>query len=216
MKAMILAAGRGERMRPLTDNTPKPLLKVHGKALIEHHIEALVGAGIHDIVINHAWLGEQIEESLGGGERYGASIVYSPEGIALETGGGIYKALPLLGTEPFVVINGDVLTDFPYAKLPRNPTGIAHLVFVPNPPHNPDGDFGLDDGYAAQDAIQKYTFSGIGVYRANLFSQCRPGTFPLAPLLSSAMDKKLVTAELYRGRWVDIGTPQRLQEINLK
>lgn len=215
MKAMILAAGRGERMRPLTDSTPKPLLKVCGKALIEHHIEALVGAGIHDIVINHAWLGEQIEESLGAGERYGATIVYSPEGTALETGGGIYKALPLLGTEPFVVINGDILTDFPYVTLPRNPTGIAHLVFVPNPPHNPDGDFGLVDGYAGRDAIQKHTFSGIGVYRATLFSQCRPGSFQLAPLLCSAMDKKLITAELYNGRWMDIGTPRRLQEINL-
>lgn len=213
---MILAAGRGERMRPLTDSTPKPLLKVRGKALIEYHIEALVGAGIYDIVINHAWLGEQIEESLGGGERYGASIVYSSEGTALETGGGIYKALSLLGAEPFVVINGDILTDFPYATLPRDPPGVTHLVFVPNPPHNPDGDFGLVNGYAHRDAIQKYTYSGIGVYRANLFSQCRPGRFPLAPLLMSAMDKNLVTAELYQGRWVDIGTPQRLQEINLK
>jgi MurNAc alpha-1-phosphate uridylyltransferase len=214
MKTMILAAGRGERMRPLTDSVPKPLLCVGGKPLIQHHIEALVSAGLTDIVINHAWLGEQIEQTLGNGEQFSASIQYSAEEHALETAGGIYKALPLLGDGPFLVINGDILTDFPYATLGEKHPVAAHLILVPNPEHHPLGDFALSDGRALTDGQDKYTYSGIGVYHPRLFSSCQPGSFPLAPLLRAAMDKSQVTAELYEGAWMDIGTPERLEEIN--
>lgn len=214
MKTMILAAGRGERMRPLTDSTPKPLLCVAGKPLIQHHIEALVAAGLTEIVINHAWLGEQIEQTLGDGEQFSASIQYSAEGQALETAGGIYKALPLLGDGPFIVINGDILTDFPYATLVEKRPVAAHLVLVPNPEHHPAGDFVLSGDYALNEGKNKYTYSGIGVFDPRLFSDCQPGSFPLAPLLRAAMEKTQVTAELYEGAWMDIGTPERLAEIN--
>lgn len=217
MKAMILAAGRGERMRPLTDHTPKPLLKVAGKALIEYHIEGLVRAGFADIIINHAWLGEQFEQVLGGGERYGAHLQYSPEGAtALETGGGIFKALPLLGTAPFVVVNGDVWTDYPYERLPRNMTALAHLVLVPNPPQHPHGDFFFVDGALREAGTTKLTFSGIGMYRAELFTGCRPGAFPLAPLLRAAIAQSKVSGELYEGGWHDIGTPERMERLDQK
>lgn len=211
---MILAAGRGERMRPLTDSTPKPLLCVAGKPLIQHHIEALVAAGLTEIVINHAWLGEQIERTLGDGEQFSASIQYSAEGQALETAGGIYKALPLLGDGPFIVINGDILTDFPYATLVEKRPAAAHLVLVPNPEHHPAGDFALSGDYALNEGENKYTYSGIGVFDPRLFSDCQPGSFPLAPLLRAAMEKTQVSAELYEGAWMDIGTPERLAEIN--
>jgi MurNAc alpha-1-phosphate uridylyltransferase len=213
MKAMILAAGRGERMRPLTDNTPKPLLLVAGKPLIQRHIEALVEAGIVDLVINHAWLGEKIEAELGDGSRYGAHITYSPEGEqALETGGGIFRALPLLGEDPFLVINGDIVTDFPLGTLPDRLDGLAHLVLVPNPEHHPEGDFTLEMEQVGHASRQRYTFSGIGVYHPRLFTDCRDGVFPLAPLLRQAMDQGLVTGELYEGLWIDVGTVDRLQQ----
>lgn len=215
MKAMILAAGRGERMRPLTDRTPKPLLKVAGKALIEYHIEGLVAAGITDIIINHAWLGEQFEQTLGSGERYGARLVYSPEGAkALETGGGIFKALPLLGAEPFVVVNGDVWTDYPFTRLPRALNGLAHLVLVPNPPQHPQGDFFFAQGTLYEAGDEKFTFSGIGIYSAALFAGCVRGAFPLAPLLRAAIARKQVSGEVYTGGWHDVGTPQRLEELD--
>lgn len=216
MKAMILAAGRGERMRPLTDHTPKPLLKIAGKALIEYHIEGLVRAGIADIIINHAWLGEQFEQVLGDGKNYGAHLLYSPEGAALETGGGIFKALPLLGTEPFVVVNGDVWTDYPFERLPRDMTTLAHLVLVPNPPQHPHGDFFFDGGVLRETGTEKFTFSGIGVYRAELFTGCRPGAFPLAPLLRAAIAQGRVSGELYEGGWYDIGTPERMEQLDRK
>ena len=217
MKAMILAAGRGERMRPLTDHTPKPLLKVADKALIEYHIEGLVRAGFADIIINHAWLGEQFEQVLGGGERYGAHLMYSPEGAtALETGGGIFKALPLLGTEPFVVVNGDVWTDYPFTRLPRNMTALAHLVLVSNPPQHPHGDFFFADGALHETGTTKLTFSGIGMYRAELFTGCRPGAFPLAPLLRTVIAQGRASGERYDGGWYDIGTPERMEQLDRK
>ncbi len=215
MKAMILAAGRGERMRPLTDDTPKPLLKVGGDYLIAHHIRSLVTAGITEIVINHAWLGEQIEQAIGDGRRYGAHIHYSAEGtVGLETAGGIKHALPLLGQEAFIVVNGDVWTDFPFGALPAEPTGLAHLVLVDNPLFHQGGDFALQSGTVRSEGVHKLTFSGIGVYRAALFEAVPEGGFPLAPLLRQAMAKGKVSGEHYHGGWVDVGTPERLNELD--
>ncbi len=229
MKAMILAAGRGERMRPLTDELPKPLLKVAGKPLIQRHIEALVTAGFTELVINHAWLGEKIETTLGDGSRFGATITYSPEGEkGLETGGGILRALPFLteGNEDkhFLVVNGDVVTDFDFSnllperqKLPDNSShdNLAHLVLVPNPAFHPEGDFSLEEGLVKNTGNTKYTFSGIGVYHSRLFSDIQKDTFPLAPLLRHAMDQNQVSGELYSGLWVDVGTRERLHEAEL-
>lgn len=215
MKAMILAAGRGERMRPLTDTTPKPLLSAGGKALIEYHIEALARAGISELVINHAHLGQQIEQTLGDGERYGVSIQYSAEGQALETGGGIFKALPLLGKEPFIVVNGDVWTDFDFSHLRQQSVSLAHLVLVDNPPHNPRGDFHLDSTHQVKtEGVPCLTYSGIGLYHPQLFAACDARAFPLAPLLRQAMAENKVSGEHYRGQWLDIGTPQRLQQLD--
>ncbi len=215
MKAMILAAGRGERMRPLTDSTPKPLLRIGGQTLIEHHLHALARAGITELVINHAHLGEQIVRALGNGAAYGVSITWSPEGdTALETGGGICNALPLLGTAAFLVVNADIWTDFDFAMLPTAIEGLAHLVMVDNPPQHPDGDFSLSEGRLAQRGPAMLTYSGIGVYRPELFAGCSPGAFPLAPLLRDAMDRGEVTGEHFSGSWFDIGTPERLAAVN--
>jgi len=214
MKAMILAAGRGERMRPLTDNTPKPLLMVGEKPLIQWHIEALQAAGFTELVINHAWLGEQIESRLGDGARWDVHITYSPEGgHALETGGGIFRALSLLQEEdePFLVINADVLTDFNFQQLPIHIEGLAHLLLVPNPAHHPQGDFALKDKNVSSTGGPLLTFSGIGIYRSQLFAGCRDGAFPLAPLLRQAMQQGLVSGQLYQGMWLDVGTKERLQ-----
>jgi MurNAc alpha-1-phosphate uridylyltransferase len=211
---MILAAGRGERMRPLTDHTPKPLLTAGGRPLIVHHLERLAAAGITRVVINHAHLGEQIEAALGDGARFGLAIRYSPEGRALETGGGIFRALPLLGDDPFLVVNGDVWSDLDFARL-RLPEGrLAHLVLVDNPEHHPRGDFRLAGGEVRDDGEPRLTFSGIGVYSPALFEGCRDGAFPLAPLLRAAMARGLVSGEHHRGRWLDIGTPARLQALD--
>ena len=215
MKAMILAAGRGERMRPLTDDTPKPLLRIGGQMLIEHHIHRLAQAGITGLVINYAHLGEQIVAALGDGDAYGVSISYSAEPAgALETGGGIHHALPLLGDAPFLVVNADIWTDYPFDRLPEEPAGLAHLVMVDNPAHHPDGDFSLSNDRLSQQGPYMLTFSGIGVYRPALFSDCAAGAFPLAPLLRRAMDRDEVGGEHYDGRWFDIGTPGRLAEVN--
>ena len=215
MKARILAAGRGERMRPLTDNVPKPLLRIGGQTLIERHVHALARAGITELVINHAWLGEQIETALGNGEAYGVSIRYSPEGdSSLETGGGIMNALPLLGSEPFLVVNADIWTDFPFDSLPSQPDGMAHLVMVENPQHHPDGDFSLSEGRLSQSGPAMLTFSGIGMYRPELFADCHPGAFPLGPLLRNYMAAGQVSGERYTGSWFDIGTPERLDAVN--
>ncbi len=211
---MILAAGRGERMRPLTDTCPKPLLPVGNKRLIEYHIDALTAAGVESIVINVAYLGEQIQHYLGDGSRYGVKILYSPEAEALETGGGIFKALPLLGDDPFILVNGDVWTDYDFATLPKHISGLAHLVMVANPEHNPVGDFSLVGNRLSPTGDNKLTYSGIGVYHPHLFAGCEPGRFPLAPLLKKAMAEKQISGEYYRGKWVDVGTPQRLQELD--
>jgi N-acetyl-alpha-D-muramate 1-phosphate uridylyltransferase len=215
MKAMILAAGRGNRMRPLTDRTPKPLLEVGGRPLIQYHLEHLAAAGIHDIVINHAHLGEQIEHRLGDGRRYGVRIRYSVEQTALETGGGIFKALPLLGPEPFLVINGDIWSDHDLKDLDLAASDLAHLILVDNPPHHPSGDFALCDGRVHPEGTQRLTFSGIGLYRPSLFDDCRPGAFPLAPLLRRAMLAGQVSGARHPGHWLDIGTPERLAELDL-
>lgn len=214
MKAMILAAGRGERMRPLTDETPKPLLPVGGRPLIEHHLLALAQAGIGEVVINHAHLGERIEAALGDGSSYGLSIQYSPEGTALDTAGGIKHALPLLGDAPFIVVNGDVWTDYPFHRLPARPAGLAHLVLVDNPEANPEGDFVLEGTHVRDGHGPRLTFSGIGVYHPALFDETPAGAFPLAPLLRRAMVAMAVTGEHYSGRWVDVGTPERLQALD--
>lgn len=213
MRAMILAAGRGERMRPLTDHTPKPLLQVGGQYLIAHHLQALAEAGFHEVVINHAYLGEQIVAALGDGQRFGVQIRYSAEQQALETGGGIFKALPLLGDAPFLVINGDIWCDYPLQGLRSCEPTLAHLVMVDNPPQHPAGDFVLDGGRLHDGPGTRLTFSGIGVYQPALFAGCEPGAFPLAPLLRAAMARGAVSGEHYQGQWHDIGTPQRLAAL---
>jgi MurNAc alpha-1-phosphate uridylyltransferase len=214
-KAMILAAGRGERMRPLTDHVPKPLLEVAGKPIIEFHIERLRDAGFATIVINHAHLGQQIVDRLGDGRDFGVHIRYSPEPPgALETGGGIRHALPLLGEGSFVVVNGDVWCDYPFKRLYREPRGLAHLVLVDNPLHHPQGDFALLDDQVTDRGGKRLTFSGIGLYRAALFADTPDAPFPLAPLLRRAMGAGQVSGEYYSGEWLDIGTPQRLTELD--
>ncbi|MCP4996389.1 MAG: nucleotidyltransferase family protein [Gammaproteobacteria bacterium] len=215
VKAMILAAGRGERMRPLTDQIPKPLLEVGGKPLIQFHIEALVDAGIRDLVINVSYLGELIVERLGDGSQFGASIVYSEEPPgALETGGGIYHALPLLGDTPFLVVNGDVWTDFKFSNLSLAENRLAHLVLVRNPDHHPEGDFILEEHLVQDRSGERFTYSGIGMYDPRLFSSCQAGAFPLAPLLRREMRSGLVSGQYYAGGWHDVGTPARLKQLN--
>jgi len=214
MKAMILAAGRGERLRPYTDLTPKPLLSVGGKRLIEYHLLSLARQGFSEVVINHAYRGKQIEQTLGDGRRYGVTIQYSPEGEqGLETGGGIMNALPLLGPAPFVVINGDVWTDFNFGTLPHEPHGMAHLVMVDTPAFKSAGDFVLNRQMVHEGRGVRLTFSGIAVYRPALFADCQPGAFPLAPLLREKMALDLVSGEYYSGHWVDVGTPDRLESL---
>ena len=219
MKAMILAAGRGERMRPLTDTTPKPLLQVGREPLIGWHLRRLKAAGIEEIVINHAWLGRQIEERLGSGADYGVSIAYSPEGgQGLETAGGIATALPLLGNEPFLVVNGDVFTDIDFAAAHQAETllsdGLAHLWLVDNPPHHPEGDFALlPDGLVRTAGDTRLTFAGCGLYRPELFAHTPPHQpAKLAPLLRLAMKEDQVRGRRHNGLWLDVGTPQRLEE----
>jgi len=217
MKAMILAAGRGERMRPLTDTTPKPLLEVRGKALIVRLIESLVHAGLREIVINHAHLGNLIETALGDGRRFGSVIRYSHEAEALETAGGIAKALPLLGEEPFIVVNGDIFCDFDFSALVARALGkhLAHLVLVANPPHHPEGDFALDGTRVLDSDKPEWTFSGIGLYRPELFEGISPGSKgQLAPLLRAAMARKQVSGEIHHGVWHDVGTLERLSALN--
>jgi MurNAc alpha-1-phosphate uridylyltransferase len=212
MKAMILAAGKGERMRPLTLTRPKPLLEVNGRPLIEHHIQALAAAGITELVINHAWLGDQLEAVLGDGSRLGVSIRFSAEGEPLETGGGIFRALPLLGSEPFMLINGDIRTDVDFAALALPAGCLAHLVLVDNPVHHPTGDFGLVDGRVTLDAPEKLTYSGIAVLHPQLFSDCTSGAFKLVDVLRPAIVAGQVSGQRLAGRWVDVGTLERLAE----
>ncbi|VVP82257.1 N-acetylmuramate alpha-1-phosphate uridylyltransferase MurU [Pseudomonas fluorescens] len=216
MKAMILAAGKGERMRPLTLTTPKPLVRAGGVPLIEYHLRALAAAGFTEIVINHAWLGQQIEDYLGDGSQYGVSIQYSPEGEPLETGGGIFRALPLLGNEAFLVVNGDIWTDYDFSQLHRPIAGLAHLVLADNPAHHPTGDFNLTDGQVRDGlpGAATLTYSGVAVLHPQLFAGCVAGAFKLAPLLRTAMADGQVTGEHLNGAWVDVGTHERLAEVD--
>lgn len=215
MKAMILAAGRGERMRPLTDRQPKPLLMIGTKPLIVHMLENLRDADFSDIVINVAYLGRQIIDYLGDGRRFGVTIVYSDEGeTPLETAGGIIRALPLLDDKPFLVVNGDIATNFPFKTLKQREIDLAHLVLVNNPEHHPSGDFGFDGDLLSDHAAEKYTFSGIGLYHPSLFSANQQGVRKLAPILREAMHLNRVSGEKFNGFWMDIGTPQRLEELD--
>jgi MurNAc alpha-1-phosphate uridylyltransferase len=235
MKALLLAAGLGERMRPLTDATPKPLLRVGGKRLIERHLEQLAAGGVRDVVVNIAYRAEQFPETLGDGARYGLRIAYSREGdVPLETGGGMLHALPLLGDEPFLAVNADIFTDVDFARLPVAPPGIAELVLVDNPPQHPRGDFGIDaegrllpraDSPGVVDAL---TFSGIGIYRPELLDDWRSvigdtqgaraalPRFSLAPLLRAGIERGQVAWRHHRGLWTDVGTPQRLAELDAR
>lgn len=221
MKAMILAAGLGTRLRPITDTLPKPLVEAGGKPLIAWHLEKLAALGVREVVINHAWLGDRIEAALGDGSRFGLRIRFSPEAQALETAGGIANALPLLGDAPFAVINGDTACDFDYARLlvtgdtMRTRMLQAHLVLVPNPPHHAQGDFALRDGKVSAEGGPRLTFSGIGAYDPALFAGIvRGAKARLAPLLVAAMETGAVSGELHAGRWMDVGTPERLAELD--
>ncbi|MFT3931838.1 MAG: nucleotidyltransferase family protein [Spongiibacteraceae bacterium] len=224
MKAMILAAGLGTRMRPLTDNTPKPMLRVVGMPLIEHHVRNCVHAGITEIVINHAYLGEQIEKYLGDGSRFGCEIRYSREGEPLDTGGGIFRALPLLrgevqGDAPFIAMNADVWTDYSLKNLLdislAKSSALAHLVMTNNPPQHPDGDFYLSEGVVSESGVgERLTWTGIRIIDPALFDGCTDGVFSIVPLLKRAMREGKVSGEYFGGRWFDIGTPERLRDIN--
>jgi MurNAc alpha-1-phosphate uridylyltransferase len=218
MKAMILAAGFGKRLRPLTDTTPKPLLPVGGKPLMQHHIERLAAVGITDLVINISWLAEQIEDYFGDGSDYGVAISWSREQQPLETGGGITNALPLLGDQPFLLINGDIWTDFPLQTITGNLSSELDgwLLLVDNPGHNPQGDFGLVEGKLVSEASEKYTFSGISLLRPQLFSglgMSKP-CFPLRDILRPAIDAQRISGQVYRGQWCDVGTVERYRQID--
>jgi MurNAc alpha-1-phosphate uridylyltransferase len=218
MKAMLLAAGRGERMRPLTDACPKPLLRVAGKPLIAWHLERLALAGFREVVINLSWLGEMIAAALGDGARYGLRIAYSREPWpALETGGGLVQALPLLGAGPFLLVNGDVFTDIDFSALEIAPGDLAHLVLVPNPEHHPKGDFCLDEaGRIQAEGSARLTYSGVAVLRPELFEGAEAGRFPLLPWLLRAGDAGRLGGCRHDGEWLDIGTPQRLQQLDAR
>lgn len=217
MKAMLLAAGRGERMRPLTDHTPKPLLEVAGKPLIAWHLQRLAQAGIRDVVINLSWLGEAIASALGDGSRHGVRIEYSREPWpALETGGGIRQALPLLGSEPFLLVNGDVYTDVDFASLTLSPNDLAQLVLVPNPGHHPRGDFWLQHGRIAATGEQRLTYSGVALLRPELLAAADPGRFPLLPWLLKALEAGKLGGQRHDGLWIDVGTPERLAELDAR
>jgi MurNAc alpha-1-phosphate uridylyltransferase len=212
--AMLLAAGRGERMRPLTDKVPKPLLEVRGKPLIVHHLDKLSRLGARQVVINLAWLGAQIRSALGDGERWGLQIHYSDEGgEALETGGGIFRALPWLGAAPFLVVNADVFTELEFDAIQIAPEALAQLVLVANPAHHPHGDFALTDGRIQQQGEPRWTYSGIGLYRPELFDGCSAGRFPLLPLLRRASAAQRLYGQLFEGAWNDVGSVERLAAL---
>jgi MurNAc alpha-1-phosphate uridylyltransferase len=215
MIAMILAAGRGERLRPLTDDLPKALVEVQGVSLLERHLGALKTAGFETIVINLGWHGEQIVERIGSGSRFGLNVIYSPEGEnILETGGGIQRALPMLGTDSFLVVNADIYTDMPFSVGALGGDDPAHLVLVPTPPDKSSGDFDLSDGRVRNGDAAKYTFSGVSVYRPEFFADCAPGRFSVVPMLRAAADAGKLGGSVYAGLWRDVGTPERLAELN--
>ena len=214
MRAMILAAGRGERLRPLTDETPKSLVEVGGRSLLERHLDHVKAAGIKTVVINLGWLGDRIVERVGSGRRHGLEVIYSQEGDnILETGGGIFKALPTLGDGPFVVINADIFTDMPVPEVTLADDQLGHLVMVPSPEYRAGGDFDIEDGLIRNSSEQSLTFSGVAIYRPQLFDGCEPGRFPLAPLLRAAAADGRLSGSLYEGLWADIGTPERLEAL---
>jgi MurNAc alpha-1-phosphate uridylyltransferase len=217
MKAMLLAAGKGTRMLPLTATTPKPLLKAGGLTLIEHQVRKLAAAGFNEFVINHAWFGAQIEQALSNGSALGVDIVWSPEGEPLETAGGIVRALPLLGAEPFALVNADIWTDYPFERLHSALAAddLAHLVLVPNPEHHPQGDFSLANGrLQITQATQRHTYSGIAVFHPQLFAGMRDGKAPLLPLLQKAIGLGRASGEFFQGDWIDVGTPARLEALD--
>lgn len=215
MIAMILAAGRGERLRPLTDTTPKSLLDVRGQSLLERHLLNIRNAGVETVVINLGWLGADIVRRLGSGARHGLQVIYSQEGDnVLETGGGIHKALPLLGSDPFLVLNADVYTDMPVPGVELAADALGHLVMVPTPAYRDHGDFDLQDGLIRNSNAAKLTFSGVAVYRPEFFDGCEAGRFPLAPMLRGAADAGRLSGEIYEGLWADVGTMARLDALN--
>jgi len=213
--AMILAAGRGERLRPLTETIPKALVEVRGRSLLERHLDSLKAAGIDTVVINLGWLGERIAERIGSGHAFGLNVIYSPEGDnILETGGGIHRALPLLGRSPFLVVNADIYTDMPLPPAELAEPDLGHLALVPRPAHKQQGDFDLRDGIVCESEDPAYTFSGVAVYRPEFFAGCKPGRFPLAPMLRAAACEGRLAGSLYDGLWEDVGTPERLADLN--
>ena len=221
MKAMVLAAGRGERLRPITDTLPKPLVRVAGKPLIVYHLEALARAAVHEVVINLSWLPDKLRAALGDGSDYGVRITYTDEGpVALETGGGIFNAIQLLGPGPFLVVNGDTFTDIDFGALQARAAAdvrsgaLARLVLVPNPTQHPHGDFGLDGEQVVERQTGRFTYSGVGVYRPEFFEGCTAGKFPLLPLLKRAIAAGRLRGQLHEGEWCDVGTPQRLAELD--
>ncbi len=215
MIAMILAAGRGERLRPLTEKIPKALVEVQGRSLLERHLDRLADAGIERVVINLGWLGEQIVERVGSGRDYGLNVIYSPEGDdILETGGGIHRALPLLGNEPFLVVNADVYTDMPVPSMSLVEGDVAHLFLVPTPRYKDHGDFDLRAGRVLDNDNPELTFSGVAIYDPRFFAGCEPGRFPLAPMLKDAANAGRVGGSVYEGVWEDVGTPERLADLN--
>ena len=215
MIAMLLAAGRGERLRPLTDSLPKALVEVHGVSLLERHLGALKSVGVETVVVNLGWHGEQIVERIGSGSAFGLNVVYSPEGEnILETGGGIQRAMPMLGTDPFLVVNGDIFTDMPPPTEALDAHDLAHLVLVPTPSEKNSGDFDLTEGRVRNGYLAEYTFSGVAVYRPEFFAECSPGRFSVAPMLRSAADADRLGGSVYAGLWRDVGTPERLAELN--
>jgi len=217
MKAMVLAAGRGERMRPITDTVPKPLVRVGGRPLIAWHLAALARAGVREVVINLSWLGEQLRTALGAGADFGLRITYSEEGpVPLETGGGIFRALPLLGPEPFLVLSGDIWTDIDLGGVQLEPEAHAHLVLIPNPPHHPRGDFGLEGNVVVQRDSERLTYANVGIYRPEFFAGCAAGRFPLLEPLNRAIAAHLVRGEVHRGAWSDVGTPERLAQLEAR
>jgi N-acetyl-alpha-D-muramate 1-phosphate uridylyltransferase len=214
---MLLAAGRGERMRPLTDSRPKPLVQVGGRALIAWHLLALARAGIREVVINLSWLGAQLRAALGDGSSFGVSISWSDEGpVPLETGGGIFRALPLLGPDPFLVVNADIWTDIDFGRLALEPEAHAHLVLIPNPLHHPSGDFALEGDRVVNADSDRLTYTGVGVYHREFFAGCTEGRFPLLPLLNRAIAAGRVRGEVHRGQWCDVGTAERLASLSAR
>ncbi len=215
MIAMILAAGRGERLRPLTDTQPKSLVEVRGQSLLERHLEHISKAGIKNVVINLGWLGEQIVERVGSGSEFGLNVIYSDEGDnVLETGGGIHKALPFLGNEPFLVLNADIFSQMPVPNITLRDNALGHLVLVPTPDYRATGDFDLDGGLVRNGETPTLTFAGVAMYRPEFFDDCKPGRFSIVPMMRQAAEAGRLQGSVYEGEWADVGTPERLKALS--